>query len=221
MTAPYRAPLYVPGKATVQGIDPLRLSLIRRLAPLSLSLSIELSVFISLLPSHLSDLTVGGSPSEPPPVSVDFLFCRCSFPTIRRQGDWPQQIGAPGRGYSVYSSSNDKDKGSALEDHWVGEALFPPGRELSATFRGGTQFPTPRGHHGGADRGDRTADDCVGGRGQEPSTTHSFAAFAGGATDGEPDAVQGQPPMPASISIPSSGAAVPAFPSRRREAPTA
>ena len=50
-----------------------------------LSLSIELSVFVSLLPSHLSDLTVGGSPPEPPPVSVDFSFLQLHDP--RRSND--------------------------------------------------------------------------------------------------------------------------------------
>ena len=41
---------------------------------LSLSLPAELLVFFLPLPSLLSDLTVGGSPSELPPVSVDFLL---------------------------------------------------------------------------------------------------------------------------------------------------
>ena len=35
---------------------------------------VEFFAFFSLLPSLLSDLTVGGSPSEPPPVSADFLL---------------------------------------------------------------------------------------------------------------------------------------------------
>ena len=73
MTAPYLAPLYIPGKATVQMDPPVSPTYAGLLLPLSLSFS-ELSVCISLLPSHLSDLTVGGSPPEPPPVSADFLL---------------------------------------------------------------------------------------------------------------------------------------------------
>ena len=41
----------------------------------SLSLSlVELLLSFSLLPSLLSDLIVGRSPSEPPPISADFLL---------------------------------------------------------------------------------------------------------------------------------------------------
>ena len=84
MTAPCRAPLYIPGKATVQRIDPpVSPTYAGSLLSPSLSLS-ELSVCISLLPSHLSDLTVGGSPPEPPPVSADFLL---QVHASRRSGD--------------------------------------------------------------------------------------------------------------------------------------
>ena len=84
MTAPYLAPLYIPGKATVQGVDPpVSPTYAGSLLSLPLSFS-ELSVCISLLPSHLSDLTVGGSPPEPPPVSADFLL---QVHTSRRSGD--------------------------------------------------------------------------------------------------------------------------------------
>ena len=102
-----------------------------RLAPLSLSPTIELSVFISLLPSHLSDLTVGGSPSEPPPVSADFLL---QVHAPRRSDD--EAIGRNRLARQV-GEQHDKDKSSTIESHWVGKALFPPGRGLSTTTNGG------------------------------------------------------------------------------------
>ena len=101
--------------------------------PLSFS---ELSVCISLLPSHLSDLTVGGSPPEPPPVSADFLL---QVHASRRSGD--EAIGrnrlARQEGGTQAVDTNDKDKSSTIENHWVGKALFPPGRGLPATTGGG------------------------------------------------------------------------------------
>ena len=58
---------------------------IRLRLSLSLPLSVELLVsFFLLLPSLFSDLTVGGSPPESPPVSVDFLFAGARS---RRPGD--------------------------------------------------------------------------------------------------------------------------------------
>ena len=72
---------------------------------LSLQLSlVELFDSFLLLPSLLSDLTVGGSPSESSPVSADF-FCRCLFPTIRWRGNWPQQCDL-----KLFSTLNRKDK---------------------------------------------------------------------------------------------------------------
>ena len=100
------------------------------LLSLSLSLS-ELSVCISLLPSHLSDLTVGGSPPEPPPVSADFLL---QVHASRRSGD--EAIGRNRLARQV-GGQHDKDKSSTIESHWVGKALFPPGRGLSTTTGGG------------------------------------------------------------------------------------
>ena len=115
----------------MQGIDPLHLSQKRRLAPPFLSLSLELSVYISLLPSHLSDLTVGGSPPESPPVSADFLL---QVHASRRSGD--EAIGR-NRLTRQEGGQHDKDKSSTIENHWVGKALFPPGRGLPATTGGG------------------------------------------------------------------------------------
>ena len=76
MTVPYCAPLYISEKATVIEVfsNPLN--------PSSLTLALSLVEFLDsclLLPSLLSDLTVGGSPPEASPVSEDF--------SCRRSGD--------------------------------------------------------------------------------------------------------------------------------------
>ena len=115
----------------MRGIDPpVSFTYAGSLLPLTLSFS-ELSVCISLLPSHLSDLTVGGSPPEPPPVSADFLL---QVHASRRSGD--EAIGRNRLARQV-GAQHDKDKSSTIENHWVGQALFPPGRSLPATTDGG------------------------------------------------------------------------------------
>ena len=93
---------------------------------LSLSFS-ELSVCISLLPSHLSDLTVGGSPPEPPPVSADFLL---QVHASRRSGD--EAIGRNrlarqvGGGMTKTRAQRSRVTGSARRSSRREEASPPP-----------------------------------------------------------------------------------------------
>ena len=120
------------------------------------------------------------------------------------------------------SFRDDKNQGSAIESHRIDEAFFPSGRGLSSTLHDGIQLSASCGDHGGADCGDYAADDCADGCSQKPSTTtNPIVTPTGRATDGAPDAVQEQPPMPASVSVSTPGAAVSALPLRRGEAATA